>query len=369
MICWIPFSQKLFKRTLLCLNNLKPLRINKGSGFIQLPMNPPASSIVILGTGSYLPERVVTNDDMAELVDTSDEWIQTRTGIRQRRFAAEGEHTSHMATAAARRAIEDAKIDPSEIDLILVATMTPDMPFPSTACLVQSQLNLPQCTAFDIQAACTGFVYGLNIATSMLQSGNYNKALVIGSEKLSGILDFEDRATCVLFGDGAGAAILGHCDTPGVGIIGGIGGADGSNPDVLCQPGGGSAIPATTDSLTDRQHFLKMNGKEIFKQAVRVMGQASTDLLKKTGVDSKNLDLIIPHQANLRIIDSLTKRLDVPHGSVFINLQDYGNTSAASVGIALDEARRAGRIQSNHQILLVAFGAGLTWGASMVKWQ
>ena len=332
-------------------------------------MNPPASSIVILGTGSYLPERVVTNDEMAELVDTSDEWIQTRTGIRQRRFAAEGEHTSHMATAAARRAIEDAKIDPSEIDLILVATMTPDMPFPSTACLVQSQLNLPQCTAFDIQAACTGFVYGLNIATSMLQSGNYNKALVIGSEKLSGILDFEDRATCVLFGDGAGAAILGRCDTPGVGIIGGIGGADGSNPEVLCQPGGGSATPATTDSLTDRQHFLKMNGKEIFKQAVRVMGQASTDLLKKTGVDSKNLDLIIPHQANLRIIDSLTKRLDVPTGSVFINLQDYGNTSAASVGIALDEARRAGRIQSNHQILLVAFGAGLTWGASMVKWQ
>lgn len=332
-------------------------------------MNPPASSIVILGTGSYLPERVVTNDEMAELVDTSDEWIQTRTGIRQRRFAAEGEHTSHMATAAARRAIEDAKIDPSEIDLILVATMTPDMPFPSTACLVQSQLNLPQCTAFDIQAACTGFVYGLNIATSMLQSGNYNKALVIGSEKLSGILDFEDRATCVLFGDGAGAAILGRCDTPGVGIIGGIGGADGSNPEVLCQPGGGSATPATTDSLTDRQHFLKMNGKEIFKQAVRVMGQASTDLLKKTGVDSKNLDLIIPHQANLRIIDSLTKRLDVPAGSVFINLQDYGNTSAASVGIALDEARRAGRIQSNHQILLVAFGAGLTWGASMVKWQ
>ncbi|MGB0290869.1 MAG: beta-ketoacyl-ACP synthase 3, partial [Opitutales bacterium] len=170
-------------------------------------MNPPAPSIVTLGTGSYLPERVVTNDDMAQLVETSDEWIQTRTGIRQRRFAAEDEHTSQMATAAARRAIEDAGIDPAEIDLILVATMTPDMPFPSTACLVQSQLNLPQCTAFDIQAACSGFVYGLNIATSMLQSGNFNKALVIGAEKLSGILDFEDRTTCVLFGDGAGAAV------------------------------------------------------------------------------------------------------------------------------------------------------------------
>lgn len=332
-------------------------------------MKNPTSSTVILGTGSYLPERIVSNDEMAQIVDTSDEWIQTRTGIRNRRFAAEGENTSHLATAAARRAIEDAKIDPSEIDLILVATMTPDMPFPSTACLVQSQLNLPQCTAFDIQAACTGFVYGLNIAASMLQSGNFNKALVIGAEKLSGILDFEDRTTCVLFGDGAGAAVLGRSDTPGVGIIGGIGGADGSNPEVLCQPGGGSAIPPSHDSLDQRRHFLKMNGKEIFKQAVRVMGQASTDLLKKTGLAPADLNLVIPHQANLRIIDSLTKRLNVPSGSVFINLQDYGNTSAASVGIALDEARRTGRIQPGDHILLVAFGAGLTWGASMLKWQ
>ncbi len=332
-------------------------------------MKNPTSSTVILGTGSYLPERIVSNDEMAQIVDTSDEWIQARTGIRKRRFAAEGENTSHLATAAARRAIEDAAIDPSEIDLILVATMTPDMPFPSTACLVQSQLDLPQCTAFDIQAACTGFVYGLNIAASMLQSGNFNKALVIGAEKLSGILDFEDRTTCVLFGDGAGAAVLGRSDTPGVGIIGGIGGADGSNPEVLCQPGGGSAIPPSHDSLDQRRHFLKMNGKEIFKQAVRVMGQASTDLLEKTGLAPTDLNLIIPHQANLRIIDSLTKRLNVPGDSVFINLQDYGNTSAASVGIALDEARRAGRIQPGAHILLVAFGAGLTWGASMLKWQ
>ena len=247
--------------------------------------------------------------------------------------------------------------------------MTPDMPFPSTACLVQSQLGLPQCTAFDIQAACTGFVYSLNIATSMLQSGNYKKALIIGAEKLSGILDFEDRSTCVLFGDGAGAAILGRSDTPGVGMIGGIGGADGSNPEILCQPAGGSAIPPGAESLAARQHFLKMNGKEIFKQAVRVMGQASTDLLEKTGIDSNDLALIIPHQANLRIIDSLTKRLGVSEASVFINLQDYGNTSATSVGIALDEARRSGRIKTSDLILLVAFGAGLTWGASMVKWQ
>jgi 3-oxoacyl-[acyl-carrier-protein] synthase-3 len=332
-------------------------------------MNSDQPSIIIEGTGSYLPERIVTNDDMARIVETSDEWIQTRTGIRERHFAAEGENTSHLASAAARLAIENAGIDPTEIDLILVATMTPDMPFPSTACLVQSQLNLPQCIAFDIQAACSGFVYALNIASSMLRSGNYNKALIIGAEKLSGILDFEDRTTCVLFGDGAGAAILSRSDIPGVGFLGGIGGADGSNPELLCQPAGGSAIPPNLDSIATRQHFLKMNGKEIFKQAVRVMEQASTDLLAKLKLQTSDIDLVIPHQANLRIIDALTKRLEIPEDSVFINLQKYGNTSAASVGIALDEARRSGRLKSGDQSLLVAFGAGLTWGASMVKWQ
>lgn len=332
-----------------------------------MKLDPP--SIVIEGTGSYLPDRIVTNDDMAKMVETSDEWIRTRTGIQERRFAAENESTSHLASAAAKRAIEAAKIDPSEIDLILVATMTPDMPFPSTACLVQSQLNLPHCTAFDIQAACTGFVYALNIASSMLRSGAYKKALVIGAEKLSGILDFEDRATCVLFGDGAGAAILAPSETPEVGLLAGIGGADGSNPDLLCQPGGGSAIPPSLDSLQQRQHFLKMNGKEVFKQAVRVMGQASTDLLKKLDLQTSEIDLIIPHQANLRIIDSLTKRLEVPESSVFVNLQKYGNTSAASVGIALDEALKSGRLKSGDLSLIVAFGAGLTWGANMVKWQ
>jgi 3-oxoacyl-[acyl-carrier-protein] synthase-3 len=332
-------------------------------------MNSDQPSIIIEGTGSYLPERIVTNDEMARIVETSDEWIQTRTGICERHFAAEGENTSHLASAAARLAIENAGIDPTEIDLILVATMTPDMPFPSTACLVQSQLNLPQCIAFDIQAACSGFVYALNIASSMLRSGNYNKALVIGAEKLSGILDFEDRTTCVLFGDGAGAAILSRSDVPGIGILGGIGGADGSNPELLCQPAGGSAIPPNSDSIATRQHFLKMNGKEIFKQAVRVMEQASTDLLTKLELQTSDIDLVIPHQANLRIIDALTKRLEIPEDSVFINLQKYGNTSAASVGIALDEARRSGRLKSGDQSLLVAFGAGLTWGASMVKWQ
>jgi 3-oxoacyl-[acyl-carrier-protein] synthase-3 len=331
-------------------------------------MNKPAH-VAILGTGSYLPERIVTNDEMAQIVDTSDEWIQTRTGIRERRFAAKHENTSHLASKAGRLAIEDAGIDPNEIDLIIVATMTPDMPFPSTACLVQSQLNLPQCTAFDLQAACTGFVYALNVASSMLESGNFKNALVIGAEKLSGILDFKDRTTCVLFGDGAGAAVLSRCDKPGLKIMGGIGGADGSNPELLCQPGGGSAVPPSKDSLAANQHFLKMNGKEIFKQAVRVMGQASTELLKKTELRAEDLDLIIPHQANLRIIESLTKRLGVPSESVFVNLQDYGNTSAASVGIALDEARRRGRIQLGDRIMLVAFGAGLTWGASMLKWQ
>jgi len=324
--------------------------------------------VVLLGTGSYLPERVVTNDDMARIVETSDEWILSRTGIRQRRFAADAETTSDMACAAARRAIESSGVDPAEIDLVLVATMTPDMPFPSTACILQSKLGLPQITAFDIQAACSGFVYGLSIASSMLRSGHYRKALVVGSEKTSRILDFEDRATCVLFGDGAGAAILGLSDEADVGILGSIGGSDGTNPSLLYQPAGGSLIPASAESIAARQHFLKMNGKEIFKLAVRVMGQASVDILERHGYTTADLDLVIPHQANLRIIDSLAKRLEIPLEKFHINLDRYGNTSAASVGIALDEAVREGRVHRGDLLLLVAFGAGLTWASSLLKW-
>ncbi len=331
-------------------------------------MSSQKQSVIILGTGSYVPENIVTNDDMAKMVDTSDEWIRTRTGICERRFAAEGEATSDMACAAGERAIQAAGIDRNDIDLIIVATMTPDMPFPSTACLVQSKLQLPNVCAFDVQAACSGFVYTLGIASSMLQSGNFNKALVIGAEKTSPILDFEDRTTCVLFGDGAGAAILTREEIEGVGILGTIGGSDGSDPSVLQQPAGGSAIPASVDSIQARQHYLKMNGKEIFKQAVRVMGQASADILEKVGHQASDIDLVVPHQANMRIIDSLAKRMKIPMEKFHNNLERYGNTSAASVAIALDEAYKAGRIKSGDIILLVAFGAGLTWASSLIKW-
>jgi 3-oxoacyl-[acyl-carrier-protein] synthase III len=332
-------------------------------------MSSQTSSVIVLGTGSYVPDRIVTNDDMAKIVDTSDEWIRTRTGISERRFAADDEATSDLACAAGARAIEAAGIDRSEIDLIIVATMTPDMPFPSTACLVQSKLGLPNVCAFDVQAACSGFVYTLGIANAMLLSGNFNKALVIGAEKTSPILDFEDRTTCVLFGDGAGAVVLSRSDVPNVGILGALGGSDGSDPSLLHQPAGGSAIPSSTESLAARQHFLKMNGKEIFKQAVRVMGKASADILEQQGFDSSEIDLVIPHQANMRIIDSLAKRMKIPIEKFHNNLDRYGNTSAASVGIALDEAYRAGRIQSGDLLLLVAFGAGLTWASALIKWQ
>ena len=328
-----------------------------------------AQSVVILGTGSYTPKRVVTNAAMAEMVDTSDEWIRTRTGIRERRFACAKETTSHMACAAAAKALEASKLDKSKIDLIIVATMTPDMPFPSTACLVQSQMDLPKTMAFDLQAACSGFVYALSVASNMLESGKFNNALVIGAEKTSGILDFEDRTTCVLFGDGAGAAVLSRNSKNSVGIIGSLSGSDGSNPKFLHQPAGGSAIPASSESLLNRQHFLKMNGQEIFKQAVRVMTQSSQEILDQCGYKSTDLDLVIPHQANMRIIESVAKRLGTPMEKFHNNLEYYGNTSAASVGIALDEAFRKGRIQSGDLLLLVAFGAGLTWASTLIKWQ
>ena len=331
-------------------------------------MSSQKQSVIILGTGSYVPDNIVTNNDMAKFVDTSDEWIYTRTGIRERRFAAENETTSDMACAAGERAIAAAGIDRSEIDLIIVATMTPDMPFPSTACLIQNKLNLPKVLAFDVQAACSGFVYTLNIASAMLQAGNFKKALVIGAEKLSPILDFEDRSTCVLFGDGGGAVILAIEETPDVGILGSLGGADGTDPTLLQQPAGGSAMPASVESIQARQHFLKMNGKEIFKQAVRVMGQASADILTQLGYDTDAVDLVIPHQANMRIIESLAKRMKIPMEKFHNNLDKYGNTSAASVAIALDEAYRADRIKSGDIVLLVAFGAGLTWASSLIKW-
>lgn len=332
-------------------------------------MTQSCPSVIIKGTGSYAPRRTVTNDELSKFVDTSDEWIRARTGISERHFASEGETTSDMATNAAQKALTAARIKPADIDLIIVATMTPDMPFPSTACLVQSKLGLPKVLAFDIQAACSGFVYALNVGTSMLQSGNFRNALIIGAEKTSTILDFKDRTTCVLFGDAAGAVVISRSEQKQVGVIGSWGGADGSNPSLLYQPAGGCAVPASTESVEAGKHFLKMNGKEIFKLAVRVMGQACTEIIDQCGYTKDRVDLIIPHQANMRIIESLAKRLEIPMSRFYNNLDRYGNTSAASVPLALDEAYRAGRIQPNDIVLLVAFGAGLTWGSSLIKWQ
>jgi len=327
---------------------------------------PP--SVVIRGSGAYAPERVVTNDDLARVVDTSDAWIRTRTGIRERRFAAEGETTSDMAAAAGREALRDAGLGADAIDLLIVGTMTPDMMFPSTACLVQSELGMGPIAAFDLEAACSGFVYGVNVARAMLRGGGFKAALVIGAEKLSSILDFEDRSTCVLFGDGAGAAVLTCSDEPGVGVTGTVAGADGANPSLLYQPAGGAAIPASQDSVAARQHCLRMNGREIFKFAVRQMEDACVQVMGQRGLAPGDADCIIPHQANLRIIDSIASRLDIPAEKFFNNVQRYGNTSAASVPIALDEALRAGRIRAGDRVVLVAFGAGLTWGASLIEW-
>ena len=332
-------------------------------------MSQPTQSVIITGTGAYTPVNVVTNDDMAKIVDTSDEWIRTRSGISERCFAAEGEATSDMAVTAAEKAILAAGIDRKDIDLIIVATMTPDMPFPSTACILQSKLGLGNITAFDIQAACSGFIYALNTGYNMLRSGAYKKALIIGAEKMSSILDFEDRATCVLFGDAASAIIIEASDRAKVGVLGNITGSDGSDPSLLHQPAGGSKIPTSHESIDARQHFIKMNGKEIFKQAVRVMGQVSNDILEQYSLKADQIDLVIPHQANMRIIESLAKRMKLPMEKFHNNLDRYGNTSAASIGLALDEAYRKGRIQSGDLVLLVAFGAGLTWGASLIKWQ
>lgn len=322
----------------------------------------------IVGLGSYAPERVVTNDDLSKMVDTTDDWIVSRTGIRERRFASDVEHTSDLGVEAARRALVDAGLGSEDIDLVVVATITPDMAFPSTACLIQAKLGLGKVCSFDLEAACSGFLYALEVADALLKARNYRRALVIGAEKLSSIMDWEDRSTCVLFGDGAGAAVLAKEEGEGGELVGLFSEADGSNPSLLCQPGGGSAQPATEDSLRNRQHFLKMNGREIFKVAVRLMERATLELLEKHGLTPADMACVIPHQANARIVESLAHRLKVPIDRIFCNLDRYGNTSAASIPIALNEAREERGFNHGDYVLLVAFGAGLTWASGLLRW-
>jgi len=324
-------------------------------------------SVHIVGTGSYLPQRVLTNADLEKLVDTTDEWIISRTGIRERRIAAEQECTSDMGAIAARRAMEQAGVRGEEIDLIICATLTPDMPFPATACLIQQKVGAKRAAAFDMEAACSGFLYGLEIGQQFITSGTYNTVLIIGAEKLSTIVDWEDRNTCVLFGDGAGAAVL-RSRGEDHGILTTCMGADGSQADILLMPGGGARFPATKESVNGKMHYLKMAGKEVFKNAVVAMQTAAEEALRKCNLTINDIKCIIPHQANLRILEAIADRLGAPMEKVYINLDRYGNMSAASVAVALDEAAREGRFQRGDLILLVVFGSGLTWASCVIQW-
>jgi 3-oxoacyl-[acyl-carrier-protein] synthase-3 len=321
----------------------------------------------ITGVGAYVPEKVLTNADLEKLVDTSDEWITTRTGIKERHMAAKDEFTSDMAAKAAQRAMKMAGVTASQVDLIIVATITPDMPFPATACFVQQKIGAKHAAAFDLEAACSGFIYGLEIGQQFIMSRTYDTVLVIGAEKLSAITDWTDRNTCVLFGDGAGAAVLQNRENSH-GLLTAVMGADGGKANLLFMPAGGSRCPASKDSVDARMHFLRMEGKETFKNAVQAMCSAAQEVLRRCELDITRIKCVIPHQANRRIIDAVGDRLGATPEQMFINVNRYGNTSAASVAIALDEAVTSGKIQRGDLILLVVFGAGLTWGAAVIEW-
>ena len=317
-----------------------------------------------------MPERILSNNDLEKLVDTSDEWITSRTGIKERRIAAADQTTSDMATEAARRAMEMAGVKPEDLDLIIVATVTPDMFFPSTACFIQRKLGAMNAVGFDISAACSGFLYALQTARHFLNGGPRKTALVIGAEKLSTLINWNDRNTCVLFGDGAGAAIIRSDDSedaPGR-VLSSIMGCDGNLADLLKVPGGGAALPITPENAHLRPNTIHMEGRETFKHAVTRMLQASEQALAQAGLTTQDVDLVIPHQANARIIRAIADRLGLPEEKTFMNLDKYGNTSAATIPVALDEANRSGRIKRGDIVLLVAFGGGFTWASSVLKW-
>lgn len=321
----------------------------------------------IAGVGHYAPEKVLTNADLEKMVDTSDEWIRTRTGIRERRIAAENETTSTMGLAAARRALENAGVAPEDVDAIYVATCTPDMVFPSTACLVQAALGASRAYGFDLSSACAGFLMALDAAAAAIESGRIRNALVIGTEKLSAVTDWTSRNTCVLFGDGAGAALLKASDRPG--IRSSLLGIDGNLADFLSIPAGGSKMPASEATVRDHLHTIHMAGRETFKIAVNTMLGAAQEAIARAGLTVADIDLMVPHQANMRIVEAVAKRLgEGVMEKVFLNLDRYGNTSAASIPLALSEAVAAGKIQSGDKILMVAFGGGLSWGGSVVEW-
>ncbi len=324
-------------------------------------------SAVITGTGMSVPSRVMTNADLEKLVDTSDEWIQTRTGIRERRIATPDEAVSEFAVEASRRALEMAGVAPSDIELIICATVTPDMPIPATACLLQHRLGCRGAAAFDIQAGCSGFIYAQSVAKQFIVSGRCRHVLVIGAELLSKFLDWSDRTTCVIFADGAGAAVMSAGSLP-QGVLASAMHSDGSMSDYICMQGGGSAHPASEETVASGLHFIKMRGNETFKIAVRSIEDVSRDVLQTAGLTPADVRWFIPHQANQRIIDAVSERLGIPKERCYVNIDRYGNTSAASIPIALDEAVRGGHVKPGDVLLMAAFGAGLTWAASAVRW-
>lgn len=330
-------------------------------------MSKSLRSVGIIGTGSSLPEKVITNHDLEKIVDTSHDWIVSRTGIHNRRIADDNTATSDLATEAAKKALEAANIKAEQLDLIIVATVTPDMSFPSTACIVQSNLGAKNAAAFDLEAACSGFLYGVSIGDQFIKTGLYNHVLVIGAETLSKIMNWNDRNTCVLFGDGAGAVVLGPTEE-GKGILSTHLGADGEGGKFLTLPAGGSRMPATVETVEQNLHYIKMDGSEVFKFAVRAMASAAKKALSLCELDVNDIDYLVPHQANTRIIGASAKRLKLPLEKVYVNLDKYGNMSAASIPVALDEAVRKGKIKENDNVVLVGFGGGLTWGSCVIKW-
>ena len=322
---------------------------------------------IVLGTGSELPAKVVTNRDLEKFVDTSDEWITVRTGIKERRVLEEGKGNAEMAFHAAVRALEDAGMEANDLDAIVMGTCTPDYPFPSSACVLEDMLGARHAFSFDVNAACSGFLNALAVSDSFIRTGMAQNALVVGSDALSRLLNWEDRATCILFGDGAGAVVLGASENANRGILSTRLRTDGSYVKTLYVPAGGSRKPANSETVRNKEHTITMNGKEVFKVAVRSMEEISRQALDDAGVPIDELSLVIPHQANRRIIVALAERLGIPMEKIVINLDKYGNTSAASVPVALDEARREGRIRPGDIVLLNAFGAGFAWGAAVIK--
>jgi 3-oxoacyl-[acyl-carrier-protein] synthase III len=328
---------------------------------------PDKKRIKIVGTGMYVPDQVLTNADLEKMVDTSDEWITSRSGIKERHIARADQATSDMCLEAARRAIKNAHLEPSDIDLIIVTTVTPDQPLPTTACFVQAGLGLPNVPAFDMAAACTGFIYGLSVSEGLILSGSVRRILLISAEMLTKVTNWKDRSTCVLFGDAAGAVVLEE-SRDGSGLLASFLGADGSLSGLLEIPAGGTRLPASFQTVAENHHTIIMKGNEVYKHAVKRMGESAEEALKRAGVTKEQVDVFIPHQANIRIIEAVGERLKIPREKVYVNIERYGNVSAATIPVAIHELRQLKRFKPGSILLMSAFGGGFTWGGAVYRW-